>query len=495
MVRSRRSWAAAALALLTLVVCVLVLRGAGGAGIGRHALTPGVELDASVPGLVSRAAELHSGVAASVAATATVEPVPEVARRARAAAKAPPEATIVVGFVVSEAAHPRPLNAHRASVSFEVARGDERWTGRKVDTGLWFEARRAFGHERLDSSSGADKFLYVELDPATPHGVPLAFKVELTFNNESEVLEARHRGTFRGEGTLTLTGARYQWLTEVQCHPIGAWAEGMVLAGPHIDLEGAHVDVIELVSHEGSTAALGGEVLVEATHAADSAVAHGPVLADGTFSVPGPSRPTLPHMRLQVVLANGRVYTTQPSFEAFKGGIVLRLEATRTAIGRLLFRGASAAGLARIHAEQGGAHIGQVVLERDGTFTLSGAPYSNFDLVIESGRPGGELARLPLASLTGDLGGSKLDLGVIEVAGHAEVMELELVDRTGAPAGAQLHWRGRGGSGSVALRESDVHTLLLTPVVPYDMELVASPGKDPIPLAAARGRVRVVVGE
>lgn len=491
----RAWWIAAPIALLALVLVTFVRRGADGAELGPRALAPGLDVEASGSAPATRAADLEFEVSAPIDAPATGALEPVRTHQARVAAKVQPESTIVVGFVVTEEAHSEPLNAYRAAVSFELERGGERWTGRKLQHGHWIEARRAFGHERLDSRSGADKFLYIELHPATPRGVSLAFEVELALNADTEVPEARHRGTFRGEGTLTLTDAPYQWLPDVPCRQIGAWAAGQVLAGPHIELDGARVGVIELVSPDGLTPSLGGEILVEATHAASTAVTHGPVLADGTFSVPGPSRPSLPHMRLCVVLANGRAYVTQHPYEAFKGDLVLRIEATRTATGRLLFRGGSATGLAHLHAEQGGARVGQVSVERDGTFKLRGLPYGTFDIVIESGRPGGELLRLPSASLAGNASATTLDLGVIEVAGLAEVMELELVDRTGAPAAAHLRWRGRGGSGGVGLRAGAMHTLLLPPVVPYEMELVSAQHAAPIPLAAKPGRVRVVVGE
>jgi len=491
----RGSWFGAAVALLALVIVVLVHHGTGESARGGSALAPDVEDEASGSALDTPGVALDFEVSAPNAAATTGTLEAGGPRRARVAARAQPEAAIVIGFEVTDEINGRPLNAWRASLGFELARGDERWTGRRLQRGQrYHDAILAFGQGRKDSLTGADEFVYVELEPATPRGVPLAFTVELIYEAESELgFELLPRATFHGAGTLTLSGAPYQQLPDVAFRRVDAWATGMVVAGPHIALDDARVELIETVV--GAARALGGEVLAESSQRVGEAAASATVLADRTFTVPAPSRPTLPRMRLCLVLADGRTFPTQRIYESFKSGIVLHVEATRTATGRLLFRGAPATGLAHLHAEQGGARVGQVSVERDGTFTLSEVPYGAVEVVLESGRPGGELARLPLASLVGNATATTLALGVIEVAGHAEVMELELVDRNGAPAAALLRWRGRGGSGGVSLRAAAVHTLLLAPIVPFDMELVAASQTEPIALAATAGRVRIVVGE
>jgi hypothetical protein len=344
------------------------------------------------------------------------------------------------------------------------------------------DARRALAQLEPDVKRAAGDVTCVEVDAAVPRGVPLELDVQLTF--------VQQRGAkYRGTGTVTLTDAPFQCLPDVACHRVDPWAAGIVDVGAHVDLHDARVELIELpVIHAGVQ-------LDEALLAAKPAAARAPVQADRSFFVPPPARAPLPRMRLRLALADGRTIPFTAVHEAFTGNIVLAHETSRSATGRLLFRGEPATGLASLFAERSGARVGDVRIDSDGTFTLQGLPFEPFDVVLQSARPGGELARFPLATLVARTDALSLDLGVLEVDGHAGILELELVDADGTHCSAHLRWSGRGVSGSASLSSATVHTLLLPPVVTYELRVARTPAGEGQPIVATPGRVRVELSD
>jgi hypothetical protein len=447
------------------------------------------------------------------------------ARAGRNAAAPTSGGTIVVGFRVLDTTTGQAIAARGESLTFALARLDERWGGRPVPVGLRFD--EALGAFDPGSKEGSARLVLIELDPTTPRGVPIAFTVEFEHETEQRLpsrnpgqptlesearlvprddadrLSAEARADrrvqqlinpldtprrFRGTGELTLTDEPNQRLEDVLCARIDPLASGVVLAAFQLDQRGARVEVMDVRTLHA------GESTLEASLEPFVACASALVRPDGSFTVLAPGRPVKASLRLRVVLADGQVYDQNWNSFAFSRNVVLQIDgALRSAAGKLLFRGSSATGLARVHAERGGALVGTCELDPDGRFTLRGLPYEPFDVVVQSARPSGELARYPLASLTGASNEVHMELGTLELEGLGTILELELVDTDGKPTNARLDWRSRGGAGSAVLRAAPLHSLLMPAALQHDLEVRLMPNGVPVQVTTTRGRARIVL--
>lgn len=323
-----------------------------------------------------------------------------------------------------------------------------------------------------------------EVDPEAPRGVPLRVGISGT-----RAPEGAPKERWAGAATVTLTDAPFQRV-EVVCWRADPWVAGRVRGA---DTGPGGIARIELMERD----VLRPEALNDLSALTRfEAAALGQVLADGRFWIPAPQRALLPRLRLRCVHDDGRAVVVPGDFAAFDGEVEVDLDLRRRVTGRLTFHGAAATGLASVHAEARGARVGETTLDADGRFEVTEVPEGAFDLVVVSARPGGELIRIPSTAFATSPT-NHAHVGVIEVAGHANVMELEVVDAGGRVVGALLRWRGRGGSGSARLDVAPRHVLLVPPVLPYELEVapVAPQEGDPQPLIAGAGVRRVVLGE
>lgn len=356
----------------------------------------------------------------------------------------------------------QPLPLQSVDSTLEVERG-----GPTVET-----------HAQI-GAAGSEWRVEIEVAHDAPRGVPLELTV---VGNRS--IDLPWLWTSKQSLVLPPTTPRgaTEWLDlgDVPFLRTGTWLAGLVESHPRAALQGARVEVMEF-AHDGQRTTA---FEVDASAFVDDS---------GRFRVEIPDRDVAARVRARVVLIDGTTLEHAEALPAFQAGVVLRTWRDLSISGDVLWLGRPAAGLFSAHAEQGGQRYGESTVRADGSFELRGVPPIGCDVVLMAVCPRVELTRVPFGAMPSADKAGQVALGALELSTFANVLELELTDRTGAPAAASLSWVGAVGRGRSRLGPRPTHRLLLPKVGAPILTVERGGGLGPLPLADPIGRVAVLV--
>jgi hypothetical protein len=317
-----------------------------------------------------------------------------------------------------------------------------------------------------------------------PHlDVPIGVPLELTviwegeppsWNDESVTL------TWRAVVPVTLPESGVLDLGPVALECITPWLVGRFVPAPETSLVDARAEVME---HAFATVA-------DEPFAAAASVA---LAADGGFEFKAPHLDGTRYLRLRLVLADGTKFERSEPLPAFSKGWEIRASEEFTVVGRLAVEGASASGLATVHAERAGMRIGTSTVRSDGSFKLTNLTPGAFDVVFSSTRPGGEVHRRSEQSLPAADAARRIDVGTVELGSYGALVELELLDARSRPTSAMLRWRSASGAGGANLAAAPLHRMLLPHGAALTLEVERRGGLGPLPLVDPHGRITVLV--